>query len=675
MYPVLHLIHCKSRPDRPGQHMPTGLRDEIEEHERMTRTPRSIAALGAAGFTALTIAAGAGLTPAHADPRDSDSTLVGPLVTETSAFAGDPSTPTFSSPSVVAAGEEIPANRSRTLEAARAAAVRWTIPAPGAVTTVRPVSAAELCLTAGSASVTGYSPVTLETCEPGDPKQQFRTASNAGSNNPIGTGLQSTYNQGFLGLFNTDGVMRLQSQNVADRIPTIEDFVPTFSATVDSVDVLTRSAQISGTGTPGATVLIDGRNPRVIDSEGRWTAQVSNLPLGTSTLSLEQYEGREQTATADLDVVLTAAPLTFEIETDGTDLDKPATATGTAQPGAEVRLFDPSGDQLGDSTTADAEDGTWSIAIPAPDAGGVLRVTGAQFIDGTRDTEHELERDVDYGAAVAISTPEDGAAHRGGPVSMSGDGEPGSAIEVREVTADGERVVGRSAEGVLPSGRWFVDTDDLDRAEHLLRVVQRSKGANTTRAEVTINPGQNGRLTPVRLVAPDAVVPGVSNLISGTGEPGASFRVLNASGTQIVPGTHTVDDEGNWSFERVVSNSATSFEFAIEQTKDDQGPELSELFSLAATEAFDPIVLGTRAVDPGVVNTFEGTGPAGATMRVLNASGNQIVPDAVTVDENGGWSFERAVSRGAMKFDFKLEVSISGVQYTTSLYTIYANTK
>ncbi|MCS6548020.1 hypothetical protein NYS50_09035 [Curtobacterium flaccumfaciens pv. flaccumfaciens] len=641
----------------------------------MTTHHRRAAARAATGLTVLTIAATAGLSPAAAAEADeSEQTLVGPLITETSAFAGDPSTPTFSAPSAAAAGSEVPANRSSTLAAARASAVRWSIPAPGAVTTVRPLSDPELCLTAGTASITSYSPVTLETCVDGDAKQRFRTAANTGSNNPIGTGLQSTYNRGFLGLFNTDRVMRLQSQNVADRLPNTEDFTPSFSARVDSTDVATRSAQISGTGTPGATVLIDERNPREVGPDGRWTARVTNLPLGTSTLGLEQYEGTEQTGSASLEVTLTAAPLTFEATFAPDDLTAPVTASGTAQADADVRLFDGAGKQLGETVTAES-DGTWETTIPAPNAGGVLRVTAAQFIDGARDTANEVTRDVDYGAAVAVTAPEDGAAHAGGPVTMSGTGAPGSTVQVVEVTAEGERVVGRSSEGVLPSGRWFVDTDDLDRAEHVLRVVQGSKGANTTTADVTINPGESGRLTPVRVTAPATVTPGVSNRISGTGEPGASFRVLNPSGTQIVPGTLEVDGDGNWSFERVVTSGATKFEFVIEQTKGDQGPEPSEVFTLNANQGFAPIELTTRAVDPGTVNTFEGTGPAGATLTVLNASGTQIVPETVTVTPEGTWSFERAVSRGATKIDFKFAVSVSGSAYTTSLFTVYANTR
>lgn len=641
----------------------------------MTRDPRRSVPLAAAGLAVLTFTTAAGFTAAAgAEVQESEQTLIGPLITETSAFAGDPTTPTFSAPSAAGPGEEIPANRTSTLAAARAAAVRWSIPAPGAVTTVRPLSAPDLCLTAASTSLTSYSPVTLETCVDGEPKQRFRTAANTGSNNPIGTGLQSTYNRGFLGLFNTDRVMRLQSQNVADRIPDIEDFTPSFAARVDSVDVMSRSAQISGTGTPDATVLIDGRNPQTVGTDGRWTARVTNLPLGTSTLELEQYEGSERTGSAELEVTLTAAPLTFETAFAPGDTSAPVAASGTAQAEAEVQLFGPDGAQLGESVTA-GPDGVWETTIPAPNAGGVIRVTAAQFIDGVRDTANEQTRDVDYGTAVSIAAPADGDAHRGGSVAMSGSGEPGSSVEVLEVTGDGERVVGRSSEGVLPSGRWFVDTDGLDRAEHVLRVVQHSKGANTTTAEVTVNRGETGRLTTVRVTGPQTVTPGVSNHVSGTGEPGASYRVLNASGTQIVPGTREVDEDGNWSFDRVVNSGATKFEFVIEQTKGDQGPERSEVFSIAANQGFAPVELATRAVDPGEVNTFEGTGPAGATFVVRNASGTQIVPEPVTVTPEGTWTFDRAVSRGATKFEFKFSVSVSGSEYTTALFTVHANTR
>jgi len=622
----------------------------------------------------LTIAASVGVTAANAtSPMDTERTQVGPLITETSAFAGDPSTPTFSAPGVAGAGSEIPANRQLTMAAARAAAVRWSIPVAGETTTVRPMSAPALCVTAGSASINSYSPVTLESCVDGDPKQQFRLAANTGSNNPIGTGLQSTYNRGFLGLFNTDSVMRLQGQNVADRLPNTGDFVPSFSARVDAVDAPTRSADLSGTGTPGATVLIDGRRPQIVDQQGRWTARVTELPFGTSTLQLEQYEGNDRTGQLELEVDLQVTALTFEARFP-TDRTAEVTASGTAQVGSEVKLFGHDGLQLGE-TVQTAADGSWSTTIPAPNAGGALMVTASQFIDNVRDTAHDVTRSVDYGAAVAISTPQDGAAHRSGPVAMAGTGEPGSAVEIVEVTADGERVVGRSPNGVLPNGRWDVETEDLDRAEHVLRAVQKSKGANTTVAEVTINPGESGRLTPVTVTGPSTVTPGVVNTITGTGEPGATFRVLNASGSQLVPGTGEVDADGRWSFQRAVSRGATKFEFVIEQTKGDQGPEPSQLFSIAANQGFAPVVVSTRSVDPGVTNTITGTGPAGATMQVLNASGNQIVPADVTVDQNGNWSFDRALSRGVTKFDFKFSVSVSGSEYTTSLYTIYANTR
>lgn len=67
-------------------------------------------------------------------------------------------------------------------------------------------------------------------------------------------------------------------------------------------------------------------------------------------------------------------------------------------------------------------------------------------------------------------------------------------------------------------------------------------------------------------VTTKSVTAGVSNHFEGTATPGATYRVLNPSGTQIVPGTHDVAADGTWSFDRVVSRGATKLDFVIEQT-------------------------------------------------------------------------------------------------------------
>ncbi|SBN62185.1 hypothetical protein GA0004736_1085 [Curtobacterium sp. 9128] len=632
-------------------------------------TGRTKRTLGASVLVLTTVTASLTSTNAWAASTLDDAQVVGPLVTETSSFEGALA---FSAPSAGRAGQPVPANRAATLAQARAAAASWFVPAAGSTSTVRPQSDPGLCLTAESRSVTNSSPVTLEDCVAGDPAQLFTQAANTGSNNPIGTGIKSTYNDGYLGLFNKDDVMRLQSRTVADRVPTIDEFVTGFTARVDGIDVLARVAQISGTGTPGATVLVNGTTPVRVGERGTWSTSVGSLVFGTNRITLEQYEGTQKTGDTMVTADLVAAALTFDA-TFPPSIDAPVRASGRAQPGAEVRLFGPDDRQIGSTVRANAVTGAWETTIPAPDAGGSYAVTAAQFLNELRDSVHDVTKGVDYGAAVTVTTPADGSVQPGGSLRMEGRGEANSRIEVRD-TSNGDAVVGRSQDGVLPNGRWTVDTDALDRSEHVLRVVQYSKGANTTIAEVTVNPGSTSKLAPITLEQPDTVTPGVTNTFTGKGEPDASYEVLNVSDTPVVPGTLRVDPDGNWTFDRVISADAREFRFKIRQTKDGI-TETSELFVLPANEGFAPVTLDTRTVRPGEVNTFTGTGPKGATFEVLNASGNSIVPGRFEIGDDGAWSFDRIVSAGQRDFKFKLHITINGASYTTPLFTVSANTR
>jgi hypothetical protein len=614
--------------------------------------------------TGLTVTSAAAATPA-ADGRQQ----IGPLVTQTSSFQGADA---FSAPSSNGAGAEIPANRAATLDAARRKAVAWYLPAADSTAPVRPVSDPGLCLTAGSKSIANSSPVTLETCRTDDPAQRFTLASNKGSNNPIGTGLKSEYNDGFLGLFNNDAVMRLQTSTVADRVPTLDEFVAAFSAVLDRVDKLNRTAYLSGTGAPGARVEFDGKaKPVQVDDDGNWDATVPGLDIGANVITVTQHEGSAVTGEVQVPVQIDLAELSFQTRWDA-DRDKPVHAFGTAEPGAEVRLFDAAGEQIGEPTSADDSTGAWATTIPAPNAGGEYAVTAAQFVDGVRDSDHDVTKRVDYGTAVAITSPADGASHNGGQLALDGDGERGASVTAYEVVDGTASEIGSGT--VLSDGSWDIKTKPLDRSEHVIRVEQRSKGANTTESSVTVNPGESHKLAPITLTSPDQVTPGVTNTFRGTAEPGADFRVVNPWGSELLDGLK-VDDDGNWTFTRDISSGATSFEFKIVQRKGDVGPEESQVFRIEANQGFAPVEVSTSTVRPGERNTIEGTGPANATFLVVNASGTQL-EGPVQIDGTGHWSFDRTMSAGIDRFQFKTKVTVDGVPpYTTRLFTIWANTR
>ncbi|MDT0234151.1 hypothetical protein [Curtobacterium sp. BRB10] len=169
-----------------------------------------------------------------------------------------------------------------------------------------------------------------------------------------------------------------------------------------------------------------------------------------------------------------------------------------------------------------------------------------------------------------------------------------------------------------------------------------------------------------------AVSAGALNTFTGTATPNASIRVRNAWGTQIVPGTVTADEDGDWSFQRVVSTGATKFDFVIEQTLDGT-VDTSRVFSIAAAAALRDASVATSSVSPGVLNTFTGTATPNASIRVRNAWGTQIVPGTVTADEDGDWSFQRVVSTGATKFNFVIEQTLDGTVATSRVFSIRAS--
>lgn len=433
-----------------------------------------------------------------------------------------------------------------------------------------------------------------------------------------------------------------------------------------------------------------------------------------------------------------------------TDISQKATVSGTAEPDATVTLKN-GATTLG--TTTAAEDGTYSFDVDAPNKGGALALTVTQTIDGKDGGSKDVE--LDYGKAVAITGPEDQEEVAAGSTAITGSGEAGSDVQVFDNSGRNPVISAK----VRSNGTWS-GTATLTAGEHTLEAKQMSKGANTTTATVTVNPGQsaltaaeittdeytpgqrttfagtatagatvdildgNGSVivggvrvaedgsfsfqhtpaanstefsfrvrqtlgdatrtdgpftidatvdafAPVTVSRPATVTAGVENVFSGTATPNATYRVLNASGSQIVPGTFTIDADGNWTFRRAVSTGASKFDFKLEQTLNGE-TRTSQLFSIRANAGYT-VTNTTRSVRPGVNNTFTGTGPAGASYRVLNMSGTQIVPGTFDIDGQGNWTFDRVVSLGAPNFKFKLEVTTAdGATFTSPLYTVNA---
>jgi hypothetical protein len=429
-------------------------------------------------------------------------------------------------------------------------------------------------------------------------------------------------------------------QVTAFQVFSIE--VAALSGMVDGVDVRARSAQISGTAAPGSWVILGGVDEVQANRDGAWSFELEGLKLGSNPVTLEQYENGVKTDETTLDVVLEVRPVSAAVSFP-TDLEQDAVLSGAAQPGATVIVTDVDGTEIA-RTDARPGSGLWSTPIPAPNAGGDYDVRIHQQIDG-EDTG-EIIRTVSYGAAVQITAPVEGMAHDGGPVRMTGRGEPGAQVVVRE--QGGSTILGTKQ--VLQSGTWTLDTTNVDDRKHVLEVTQTGKGNNTTLDTVTLNP-EAGEIAPVEVTNPDAATiaqgytPNTSFTFEGTAEKGKTLQIENKYGTKL--DETRVTDRGTWSWTRANMGTST---WTINFIQDKGTPAETK----ATVANFTPRTTATAPVavtnpdaatiaqgyTPNTSFTFEGTAEKGKTLQVENKYGTKL--DEARVTDRGTWSWTRA---------------------------------
>jgi hypothetical protein len=450
---------------------------------------------------------------------------------------------------------------------------------------------------------------------------------------------------------------------------TVGTSVVALTAEVSSVDDDARSAVVSGTATPGADISIGDETAKADATTGAWSITVGDLEVGDNALVvIQKINDREidrKTVTATVEGRTELAPIRLSGPASVTP-GRSNTFTGTAEPGATYRVLNVSGTQIVPGTFEVGADGRWSFDRVVSNGASNFRFVIEQTKNGQVAKSELFTINASALAPVTVTTP--AAVRPGLTNTFTGTAEPGATFRVLNVS--GTQIVPGTFE-VDAQGNWSFNRVVSNGASNFRFVIEQTKNGQTEKSELfTINAAA---LAPVTVTTPERVTPGRSNTFTGTGEPGATFRVLNISGTQIVPGTHEVDARGNWTFDRVVSNGASNFRFVIEQTKNGQ-VEKSELFTINAAD-FAPVTVANRSVTPGVVNTFTGTGEPGASYRVLNITGTQIVPGTFEVDAQGNWTFDRAVSRGATEFRFALEQTKNGKTELSELFTLPADTK
>ncbi|ROP65152.1 hypothetical protein [Curtobacterium sp. ZW137] len=345
-----------------------------------------------------------------------------------------------------------------------------------------------------------------------------------------------------LGSFNVAGTSRVAITGVTPPTPIDGSFDPAGVGTPATVP--------AGTVQPvhfGATVTekVTGmRDTKVVLTAPRGTA----FPEGATTLTGEYASGGGWKRTDSLRV-------TGSLSADRT------TFTGT-MPDSGHGFELPTGYSV-----------RWSVPVAAPDdatsgAGDLgftvtttvgekpFRITGA-----SRVTVEQSVRPI----TAKVDSVDDAA--RTAAVS-------GTATKEAEVRV-GNTIIAKAD----TDGNWSGTVTNLVVGKQDVSFAQYLRGEEVDDTTIPVEVKQL-ELAPVT-VTTRTVSPGEQNTITGTGEPGATFRVLKANGKEIAPGAHVVGIDGTWSFDHVVAAGSKRFRFVIEQSKYGQTVP-SELFTVPA---------------------------------------------------------------------------------------------
>jgi len=425
-------------------------------------------------------------------------------------------------------------------------------------------------------------------------------------------------------------------------------------------------ATFAGLGLPGSDVqvVVDGEvvGTTTVGDDGRWSLDANIDEPGSHEVVVENLD-------ADGNVVSSSDPTTLEIADTQLTVDLPdadalasgegVTLSGTGEPGSDVQVV-ADGEVIG-TATVDA-DGKWSLPNAAID--GNSRDIRAQAIDengrilassnnpllssGTAaaaaadnaaddaadDAGNEGEDTGASSAALTLNLPADEAPLSAGDATFSGEGTPGSEIQV---VVDG-KVVGKTT--VAPDGTWSWTGDLQEPGEHEV-AVQEVDGegevvSQTDPSTLTIADG-----SPLTVDLPDGGVAlsGEDVTLSGTGTPGSEVQVV-VDGE--VAGTATVDEDGNWSLPIALSD-AGQHDIRIQAVNASGAVQASS--NPATLAVAEPGQLMMQVPNGGSLSagdvTLNGTAEPGAEVQIV--LDGEIV-GTTTAGDDGKWSFTTPIA-------------------------------
>ncbi len=248
-----------------------------------------------------------------------------------------------------------------------------------------------------------------------------------------------------------------------------------------------RTATIGGTATPNAEIKRNGIVVDRADQWGSWSATIRDLPIGTSTLSFDQYIDGRYRDRASVTVTIAGEVVPAKV-TEPASVQPGAVNTikGTATPGATFEVVDGAGVVIvpGGPFAVDGQ-GKWSFDHLVPAGATEFRFAIRQTAWGTPVTSEvfTLPADTMQPATVTTSTVHDGVSN-----TFRGTGTPGATYRVLNVSNN--EIVAGGPFSVDEHGAWTFDRVVSRGAKEFRFKIEQTKGDDTDRSRLFTIPAE-----------------------------------------------------------------------------------------------------------------------------------------------------------------------------------------
>ena len=373
-------------------------------------------------------------------------------------------------------------------------------------------------------------------------------------------------------------------------------------------------SQLTGSAEAGAVVTVRDGNGSVLgtataDASGAFIVTLSPVPAADQTLQVIQADtagNLSGPAAISAPDVTAPDPLSnVAISANG------AVVSGNGERGATVTVFGPQGTAIGTGTVGD--NGRFEITLnPAQTNGQALTASQTDASNNTSQPSPLDAPDIQPPAAPGnLGLAADG-------LTLTGTGEPGAALEVRDTAGT---LLGTGQ--VNADGTFSLQLNAAQLNGQPLEVVQ---------IDAALNASAVGALTAPDTTAPDPVdnlqITANGATLTGTGEAGSTITVTGPG--NVVLGTALVNSAGNFS---VALNPLQINGQPLSVTQADGNDNVSPASPITAPNLSGPAQPADLAVDP-TGTTLTGTGQPGATVEVRAADGSVLGSGPIGADGN-----------------------------------------